>query len=122
MMIPMIMYWVTHKRKWFEACIMPMAITKDNITEDIFETAKTSIDNVKIKTGMPSNVKPKDMRNCLAPTFVLAGEYDCLFPSKNVLTQAKNIIPNCKTYLLKNRGHMNLLTAEEKKMIVTFLL
>lgn len=122
MMIPMIMYWITHKRKWFEACIMPMAITRDNITEDIFQTAKSSIDNAKIKTGMPSNVNPEDMRKCLAPTFVLAGEYDCLFPGKNVLAQAEKIIPNCRTYLLNNRGHMNKLTPEEKKAIVNFLL
>lgn len=122
MMLPMIMYWITHKRKWFEGCIMPMAITKDNISEDIFETAKCSIDNVKIKTGMPSNVKSEDMKKCLATTLVLAGELDCLFPAKGVMSQSDKIIPNCTTYLLKNRGHMNILTEDEKKMIIDFLL
>lgn len=82
----------------------------------------TVIDNVKIKTGMPSNVKADDMSKCLAPTFVLAGENDCLFPVKGVLLQAVKIIPNCTTYLLKNRGHMNKLTAEEKKATSDFLL
>ena len=122
MMLPMIMYWITHKKKWFEACIMPMAITRDNISDDIFETAKCSIDNVRIKTGMPSNVNPRDMKKCKAPALVLAGEHDCLFPAKGVIPKAEEIIPNCTTYLLKKRGHINILTAEEKKMIVDFLL
>ncbi|MEG0228991.1 MAG: alpha/beta hydrolase, partial [Oscillospiraceae bacterium] len=116
------MYWITHKQKWFEACIMPMAVTKENISSDIFETAKYSIDYAKIKTGMPSNVKPADIKKCTATTLVLAGEKDCLFPSKRVIPQAEKMIPNCTTYLLKNRGHMNILTDIEKKMIVDFLL
>lgn len=122
MMFPMIMYWITNDQKWFEMCIMPMAVTRENISKDIFETAKCSIDNVKIKTGMPSNVKPRDMGKCFAPTLVLAGECDCLFPAKSVIPQAKKIIPNCSTYLLKKRGHMNILTEKEKKMIIDFCL
>ncbi|MCR5686890.1 MAG: alpha/beta hydrolase [Lachnospiraceae bacterium] len=52
----------------------------------------------------------------------MAAEKDCLFPGKGVLERAQKIIPNCETYLLKGRGHMNFLTDEEKKMIVNFLL
>lgn len=121
MMFPMIMYWITHEKKWLEKCILPMAVTVDNIDADIFETAKCSIDNVKIKAGMPSNVLPDDMKKCVAPTLVMAGENDCLFPAKLVIPQAKKIIPNCITYLLQSRGHMNLLTDKEKQMIVEFL-
>ena len=120
--LPMLMYRVTHKQKWLEKCIMPMAVTKDNISSDIFETAKRSIDFAKIKAGMPSNVKSTDMEKCSAPTLVLAGEQDCLFPAKLVIPQAEKIIPNCTTYLLKHRGHMNILTDIEKKMVVDFLL
>lgn len=122
MMYPMIMYWITHKQKWFETCIMPMAVTKENIDNDIFETAKCSVDYVKIKVGMPSNVRGSDLRKCEAPTLVMAGEEDCLFPAKRVIPRANKFIPNCTTYLLKNRGHMNMLTELEKKMIVDFLL
>lgn len=88
---------------------------------DIFETAKCSIDNVKIKAGMPSNVLPDDMRKCIAPTMVMAGENDCLFPAKLVIPQAEKILPNCVTYLLQNRGHINYLTEIEKQKIVDFL-
>lgn len=121
MMLPMIMYWITHENKWLEKCILPMAVTVENIDEDIFETAKCSIDNVKIKAGMPSNVTPEDMKKCVAPTLVMAGEKDCLFPAKLVIPQAKKMIPNCVTYLLQNRGHMNQLTDKEKQIIVEFL-
>ena len=122
MAFPMLLYWVTHKQKWLKRSILPMAVTEDNIDSDTFETAKCSIDYAKIKAGMPSNVNPKDMKKCLAPTLVLAGENDCMFPANLVMPQAKKIIPNCSVYLLKNRGHINKLTDAEKKNIIAFLM
>ena len=122
MMMPMIAYWITGKDKWLKKCMIPMAITEDNITDDIYETAKLSIDYAKIKTGMPSDVDEDLMKKCNAPTLVMGAEKDCLFPGKGVIERAKKIIPNCETYLLTGRGHMNFLTEEEKKMIVDFLL
>lgn len=121
MMFPMIMYWITHQDKWLKKCMLPMAVTEENITEDIYETAKLSINHSKVKTGMPSNVKEKDMRKCEAPTLVMAAEKDCLFPAKGVLLRAERIIKNVKTYLLEGRGHMSHLTDDEKQMIVEFL-
>lgn len=121
MMFPMILYWITHKEKWLRKCMLPMAVTEENITMDIYETAKCSIDFSKVKAGMPSNVKASDMKKCTAPTLVMAGEKDCLFPAKRVIPQAKKIIPNCTTYLLRNRGHMSSLTENEKRMITNFL-
>jgi pimeloyl-ACP methyl ester carboxylesterase len=114
------MYFITGKRKWLEACIMPMALTKDNIDQDTFETAKLSIDHAKIKVGMPSNVKSLDMKKCVAPTLVIAAEKDCLFPANKVIPRAMKIIPNCTTYLLENKGHINALTDIEKQMIINF--
>ena len=122
MMLPMIAYWITGKDKWLKKCMLPMAITEDNITEDIYQTAKLSIDYIKIKTGMPSNVDGELMKKCKAPTLVMAAEKDCLFPGKGVVERAQKIIPNCTTYLLEGRGHMNFLTDNEKKMIIDFLL
>jgi len=51
----------------------------------------------------------------------MAAEKDCMFPAKRVIPRARKIIRNCKTYLLRNRGHMHFLTDAEKKMIVGFL-
>ena len=122
MMFPMIMYWITGKDKWLKKTMMPMAITEDNITEDIYETAKLSIDHVKVKTAMPTNVSATRMRRCKAPTLVIGAEKDCLFPGLRVLRRAKKIIPNCKTYIVRDRGHMHKLTNKEKKLISYFLL
>ena len=121
MMFPMIMYWITKKDKWLKKCFLPMAITMDNVTDDIYQTAKLSIDYVKIKTAMPSDVDEDRMKKCLAPALVMAAERDCLFPGQGVIERAEKIIPNCRTYLLLDRGHMHFLTEEEKRMIVEFL-
>ena len=100
---------------------MPMAISEDNITDDIFQTAKLSIDHVRVKTAMSSDVDENRMKKCTAPALVMGAEKDCLFPGAEVIERAERIIPNCKTYLLRGRGHMHFLTDDEKEMIVEFL-
>lgn len=121
MAFPMMLYWITHKEKWLIRAILPMAVSEDNIDSDTFETAKCSIDNAKIKAGMPSDVVEDDMSKCLAPTLILAGEMDCMFPAKRVIPQAEKMIADCTTYLLQGRGHMHRLTETEKQKIIQFL-
>ena len=122
MMFPMIMYRITGGDDWLKKTMIPMAITEDNITDDIYETAKLSIDHAKVKTTMPTNVSASRMAKCKAPTLVMAAEKDCLFPGPDVLKRAEKIIPDCKTYLINGRGHMHFLRYDEKDMIVRFLL
>lgn len=122
MMFPMIMYWITGKDSWLKKCILPMAISEDNISDDIYQTAKLSIDYAKVKTAMPSDVDESLMKKCKAPTLVMAAEKDCLFPGQAVISRAQKIIPNCKTYMLNDRSHIHNLTEDEKEMIVDFLL
>lgn len=122
MMFPMILYWITKKDKWLKRVFLPLAITEDNITDDIYETAKRSILHSRVKVGMPGDVDEERMKKCNAPTLIMAAEKDCLFPGKAVIERAGRIIPNCETYLLAGRGHMNFLTEAEKKMIIDFLL
>lgn len=121
MMLPMLMYWITRDEKWLKKCMLPMAITEENIPEDIYETAKLSINHTKVKAEMPSNVAAQDMRRCEAPTLIMAAEKDCLFPAKGVIPRAKRIITNCTAYLAENRGHISNLTHKEKQMIIDFL-
>ncbi len=117
----MMMYRITHNDKWLKRTLLPLALTEENITDDVFETAKRSIKYAKVKAGMPSNADEKLIGLCAAPTLVMAAEKDCLFPAKRVLPRAKRIIRNCSVYLLKGRGHLHFLTDAEKKMIVDFL-
>lgn len=122
MAFPMFMYWLTHSEKWFIKCILPMAIIESNITEDILETARCSIDNAKIKSIMPKNESCKNLRKYRKPVLVMAAEKDCLFPAKDVLLKAKKVWKQSKRYLLKDRGHINELTGEEKKIVINFLI
>lgn len=121
MMYPMVMYRLTGKDEWLRKTMLPMAVTEDNITEDIFQTAKLSIDHVRVKIVMPTNAAASKLRRCKAPTLVMAAEKDCLFPGPGLLKRAEKIIPDCKTYLLRGRGYMHFLTDEEKDMIAAFL-
>lgn len=57
----------------------------------------------------------------LHDTVAVAAEKDGLFPAKGVLPRAERILENSTTYLLRDRGHMNNLTEEEKHMITEFL-
>ncbi|MEG0238830.1 alpha/beta fold hydrolase [Anaerorhabdus sp.] len=121
MTIPLLKYLCTKNDIYIKQTALFMSITEDVLDTDTLDTVKNSFDHVKTKAGMPSNVSAKLMRQCHAPTLVMASEKDCLFPAKKVLKRAKTIIPNAVTYELKNRGHMHLLTEEEKTMIIEFL-
>lgn len=122
MAFPMLMYWLTHKEKWFVRCLLPMAVTEDNITEEILQTARCSIDHAKIKSVMPQNERCKALGKYQNPVLVMAAEKDCLFPAKKVLRKAKKVWKQSICYLLKDRGHIHGLTDREKKMIVDFLI
>lgn len=82
MVFPMLMYWFTHKEKWFVRCLLPMAVSEDNITEDILQTARCSIDHAKIKSVMPQNESCEALGRYQNPVLVMAAERDCLFPGK----------------------------------------
>ncbi len=116
--IPLLVF---HGENATRRCMLPMAVTDENITDDIYETAKLSITYSKVKTGMPGNVDKALMVKCKAQMLVMAAEKDCLFPAQGVLSRAKSIIEHVDTYLLKDRGHMNILTDGEKQMIIDFL-
>lgn len=121
MLFPMIMYHITNKEKWFIKCILPMAVSESNISDDLLATARCSIDNARIKIGMPGNEKINNLKKYKNPVLVMAAEKDCLFPEKQVIKQAKKAWNHGHTYLLKDRGHISELTPSEKEIIKKFL-
>jgi pimeloyl-ACP methyl ester carboxylesterase len=116
--IPMILYKITQNNKWLTKAILPMAVDENEIDESTFEMVKYAFDNVCVKAGMPSNVKATDMKNYTAPTLLLTGEKDVLFPGTKVIARAKTIIPNLKTYLMMGSGHMFVLSSEKNKNVL----
>lgn len=121
MMFPMCMYLLTHSEKWFVKCILPMAVREENISIDILETAKCSIDNAKVKSIMPQNERTSALQKYKNPVLVMAAEKDCLFPAAGVLRRAKAVWQQSRCYLLRDRGHIHELTEKEKKMIIKAL-
>ena len=119
--IPMIFYILTKKENWLKKAILPMAIDEKNIDDASLEMVKYSFEHVVVKAGMPSNVKAEELQKYTAPTLLIAAENDCMFPGKKVIEKANNMIPNLKTYLLKNQGHMCVLPAEVMDMIEKFI-
>lgn len=121
MMSPLLRYLRTGEDRYIRETALIMAIQEDVLDRDTLDTVKCSFDHVKTKVGMPTNVSAKRMARCTAPTLVMAGELDCLFPAQKVLKRAQRIIPNATIYELEGRGHMHLLTDEEKARIIRFL-
>ena len=120
MLPPLLMYRITHKEKYLIRCILPMALTEDNIDADTLETVRRTLLHVRVKAGMPRNIHLAE--RSAVPALVMAAERDCLFPASHVLPQAQRLFSQCTVYTLKRRGHMCTLTEEEKQMICVFLI
>lgn len=121
MMLPLIKYKITKKEKYIKETALFMAIKEEVLDEDTLDILRDSFDHVKIKVGMPSNVSEQLMQKCKAPSLIMAGEKDCLFPASKVLSRAAKIIPNCKLHMIKGSGHLHIMPDAEKKMIIDFL-
>lgn len=120
MMIPLVAYRITKKEKYLIKTALYMALHKNVLDEDTLDIMRDSFEHVKTKVGMPTNVEPQRLSAYTSPALVIAGEKDCLFPVNKVLPKAKEMIPNGKTYLLKDCGHMHIPNQQEKDMIVDF--
>ena len=121
MLPPMAAYWATGREKWLTKTLSPMCAKPEDLDPDTLETARCSIDNAKIKAGMPSDIPAEAALRVRCPVLVMAGERDRLFPAKLVLPRAKRIFPRCTTVLMEGRGHMAQLTREQERIICDFL-
>lgn len=121
MMIPLIAYRMTGKKKYLIKTALYLAIHEDALDEDTLDIIQDSFDHVRTKVGMPTNVDPKKLVNYTSPTLVIAGEKDCMFPAKKVLPKAKEMISDCETIMLKDTGHLHILPHTEKKHILDYL-
>jgi len=76
---------------------------------------------VRVKAGMPSNVRVSDMKNYNAPTLLITGEKDVMFPGEKVIARAKTIMPNLRTHLMTERGHMFILASEKNRYVLEMI-
>ena len=119
--VPMVFYILTKKDYWLTKALLPMALEEKNIDEATYMMTKFIFEHVSVKAGMPSNVDAKELRNYIAPTFVIPAERDKLFPARKIIEKVKKMIPNLRIHLLENQGHMCTLPDNVVEMIVEFL-
>lgn len=119
--IPMTLYIITKSEKWLKKAILPMSINESEIDESTLKMVRSSFEHVCVKAGMPSNVTKENMKNYKSPTLLIAGEKDVLFPGEKVIARAKLLIPNLKTYLMKDSGHMCILSSDKHKHIIKMI-
>ena len=119
--IPMVFHVLTGKEYWLKKAILQMAIDEKNIDESTYEMVKSTFKHVKVKAGMPGNVKMKDLKNCNVPVFLIAAEKDCMFPGRKVIAKAEKYFRNINSYLLQNQGHLCVLPVDVTNMIIRFL-
>jgi pimeloyl-ACP methyl ester carboxylesterase len=115
--VPMMMYMVTKKEKWFEKAFLPMTTNGEPIDNETLEMIRTSFHHVKVNPNMPSNIEKENIKNYHAPTLLLAGENDVLFPGEKVIKRAMEIMPNIETHLLQDCGHLYFSSVKRKKHI-----
>jgi pimeloyl-ACP methyl ester carboxylesterase len=119
--IPMMLYILTKKEYWLKKTILFMAIEEKNIDDNTYEMVKSSFEHAVVKAGLPSNVSSKMLKQCFAPTLVIAAEEDCLFPGKKVIKKAKETIPNMNAILLHNQGHLCVVPNDVMDKVVHFI-
>jgi len=119
--IPMIVYILTKNEKWLKKAILPMAVDEKNIDAASYEMVRNSFEYAAVKVGMPSNVSAERLKKCVAPVFLIAAEDDCMFPGEKVIKRAEKLLPNVKTHLLHNQGHLCVLSVDVINMIWEFI-
>ena len=120
--IPMLMYMVTKKEKWFEKSFLPMTTHGEPIDKDTMEMIRIALNHVRVNSNMPSNISKDDITDYHAPTLLLAGENDILFPAEKVIARAKEIIPNLEAHLLKDCGHLYYSSEKRRRIIQKIIL
>lgn len=122
MMLPLLRYLKTGEEQYLVETALFMALERSVIDGNTMDILKNSFEDVKTKIRMPTNVSGRRLRKCGAPVLVMAGTRDCMFPAKKVLGRARRFLPHCTGYALEGRGHMHMLTEEEQRMVIQFLL
>ncbi len=115
--VPMTLYLMTKKEKWFERTFLPMTSNKEPMDKDTLEMMRTSFHHVKINPNMPSNINKEDVKDYHSPTLVIAGKSDVMFPGEKVIKRAKEILPKVESHLLEDCGHIYFTSEKRKETI-----
>jgi len=119
--LPMTLYLITKSEKWLIKSIMPMAIDDAEIDQESLRMVKETFNHVIVKSGMPSDVEERNVKGYKAPTLLIAGGKDVLFPGEKVIKNAKRIIPGIETCLLEDSGHLTRLSIPKHEEVLRLI-
>jgi len=119
--IPMFFYTLTKKEYWLRKTILPMAIEDKNIDAETYEMVKNAFEFAKVKTEMPTNINMGILKKCNIPVLLIAAENDCIFPGRRVIEKAEKWLPDLRSHLLINQGHLCNLPIDVMNMIIKFI-
>ena len=121
-LLPAILYPITGKEKWLRRILLPMVIEEKNITDALIEMHQYSRKHVAAKNNVMSGIaNAENLQRYTAPTFIIVSEYDAMFPCDTTLANAKEMIKNLKTHVLKGQRHKFVLPDDAISMIKEFL-
>ena len=92
LLIPLVLYRLAPNRERLLRVLRPMFLS-EQIPEDMAEITEAVFQHVHIEPEMPRNVTKEEMARFTAPTLILAGGKDRLFPAHQVITRARQVLP-----------------------------
>lgn len=92
------------------------------IDEVTLTMVRSTFMHVSVKAGLPSNVEANDMKNYQAPTLLIVGEKDLLFPGEAVIERAKTLMPDLTTHVMIDSGHLSNLSLEKHQYIIPMII
>ncbi len=119
--LPMSMYVLTHKTKWIEKAIIPLADDESRVNAPTVEMVKAAYEHVVIKVALPSALKRGQLSDLTVPVMLVAAQNDCLFPGEKIIMKAKKLKLNADMMLLPEQGHIFSLSEREADCIINFI-
>ncbi|MBU9713893.1 alpha/beta fold hydrolase [Evansella tamaricis] len=102
-LVPLSLFHITSNEKHLKKISDVMSLNSmKNIDHQIISEIFKS---TKLEQDMPKLTDPNELLNYTAPTLLIAGDNDIFFPEKNVVSRAKELIPNSLTWKTYEMGH-----------------
>jgi pimeloyl-ACP methyl ester carboxylesterase len=105
--LPMLLYRLLPTRERLLAAAGPMFHEGEPIDPFWLETIEAAFRHLKVESKMPRAASAEELRGFAAPTLVIAGENDVLFPGRRVVDRAWEIFPNLEeAVMLPGASHV----------------
>ena len=104
---------------WGYKKVAKIVIGNQDITEEAENYMMLIAKNFNLRTESVPIYKDEDLKKLVMPVYIITGENDVLLNSESTIQRARNTIPNVKTELLSEQGHVLI---GQKKKIAEFLI